>query len=115
MKKLFALFAAMTLLIASGCGASSEKGGETVQEDTIQEDTIQEDTVQELTGTLDDVKDFMFVVTDSTGVSYALSFEETPEGLAECRTGTDVTVRYTGKLSEVDAFTGEILSVQPAD
>lgn len=110
MKKLFALFAAMTLLIASGCGASSEKGGETVQEDTIQEDTV-----QELTGTLDDVKDFMFVVTDSTGVSYSLSFEETPEGLAECRTGTDVTVRYTGKLSEVDAFTGEILSVQPAD
>jgi len=110
MKKLFALFAAMTLLIASGCGASSEKGGETVHEDTIQEDTV-----QELTGTLDDVKDFMFVVTDSTGVSYALSFEETPEGLAECRTGTDVTVRYTGKLSEVDAFTGEILSVQPAD
>ena len=105
MKKLFALFAAMTLLIASGCGASSEKGGETVQEDTV----------QELTGTLDDVKDFMFVVTDSTGVSYSLSFEETPEGLAECRTGTDVTVRYTGKLSEVDAFTGEILSVQPAD
>ena len=110
MKKLFALFVAMTLLIASGCGASSEKGGETVQEDTIQEDTV-----QELTGTLDDVKDFMFVVTDSTGVSYSLSFEETPEGLAECRTGTDVTVRYTGKLSEVDAFTGEILSVQPAD
>ena len=110
MKKLFALFAAMTLLIASGCGASSEKGGETVQEDTIQEDTV-----QELAGTLDDVKDFMFVVTDGTGVSYALSFEETPEGLAECRTGTDVTVRYTGKLSEVDAFTGEILSVQPAD
>ena len=110
MKKLFALFAAMTLLIASGCGASSEKGGETVHEDTIQEDTV-----QELTGTLDDVKDFMFVVTDSTGVSYALSFEETPEGLAECRTGTDVTVRYTDKLSEVDAFTGEILSVQPAD
>ena len=110
MKKLFALFAAMTLRIASGCGASSEKGGETVHEDTIQEDTV-----QELTGTLDDVKDFMFVVTDSTGVSYALSFEETPEGLAECRTGTDVTVRYTGKLSEVDAFTGEILSVQPAD
>ena len=110
MKKLFALFAAMTLLIASGCGASSEKGGETVHEDTIQEDTV-----QERTGTLDDVKDFMFVVTDSTGVSYALSFEETPEGLAECRTGTDVTVRYTGKLSEVDAFTGEILSVQPAD
>lgn len=110
MKKLFAFFAAMTLLIASGCGASSEKGGETVHEDTIQEDTV-----QELTGTLDDVKDFMFVVTDSTGVSYALSFEETPEGLAECRTGTDVTVRYTGKLSEVDAFTGEILSVQPAD
>ena len=110
MKKLFALFAAMTLLIASGCGASSEKGGETVHEDTIQEDTV-----QELTGTLDDIKDFMFVVTDSTGVSYALSFEETPEGLAECRTGTDVTVRYTGKLSEVDAFTGEILSVQPAD
>ena len=110
MKKLFALFAAMTLLIASGCGASSEKGGETVHEDTIQEDTV-----QELTGTLDDVKDFMFVVTDSTGVSYALSFEETPEGLAECRTGTDVTVRYTGQPSEVDAFTGEILSVQPAD
>ena len=110
MKKLFALFAAMTLLIASGCGASSEKGGETVHEDTIQEDTL-----KELTGTLDDVKDSLFVVTDSTGVSYALSFEETPEGLAECRTGTDVTVRYTGKLSEVDAFTGEILSVQPAD
>lgn len=68
-----------------------------------------------LTGSLDEIKDFMFIVTDDNGDSYALSFgENKPNGLEKCSAGDRITVTYTGKLSVVDAFTGEILSVEPA-
>ena len=57
----------------------------------------------------------MFVVTDDNGDSYALTFEGgAPEGLAEQEVGDRVTVTYTGELSVVDAFTGQVLSVKAA-
>ncbi len=65
-----------------------------------------------VTGVVEEIKDFMFVITDDDQVSYALSFDEKPEGLDEISVGDKVTVTYTGTLSEVDAFTGEILSVE---
>ena len=101
MKRIFAcLLAAVLLLACAGCGG--KKSGESGEEKT-------------LTGTLDEVKDFMIVVTDEKGDSYALTCEgSAPEGLDEQEVGTQVTVTYTGELSVVDSFTGEILSVEAA-
>ena len=101
MKRIFAcLLAAVLLLACAGCGG--KKSGESGEEKT-------------LTGTLDEVQDFMIVVTDEKGDSYALTFEgSAPEGLDEQEVGTQVTVTYTGELSVVDSFTGEILSVEAA-
>ena len=102
MKRIFAcLLAAVLLLACAGCGG--KKSGESGEEKT-------------LTGTLDEVKDFMFVVTDDNGDSYALAFEGgAPEGLAEQEVGSRVTVTYTGELSVVDSFTGQVLSVKAAE
>lgn len=101
MKRIFAcLLAAVLLLACAGCGG--KETGKAEEEKT-------------LTGTLDEVKDFMIVVTDEKGDSYALTFEgSAPEGLDEQEVGTQVTVTYTGELSVVDSFTGEILSVEAA-
>ena len=102
MKRIFVcLLAAVLLLACAGCGG--KKSGESGEEKT-------------LTGTLDEVKDFMFVVTDDNGDSYALTFEgNAPEGLSEREVGDRVTVMYTGELSVVDAFTGQVLSVEAAE
>ena len=97
MKRILAL-----LLICAGCG--TQKAQDTVEEQRT------------LTGTLDEVKDFMFVVTDDQGESYALTFDgSAPEGLDDQKIGDRVTVTYTGELSVVDSFTGQILSVEAAD
>ena len=59
------------------------------------------------------VKDFMFVVTDAQGASYAFTFDgEKPAGLDDAKIGDKVTVTYTGEISEVDPFEGEVLSVE---
>ena len=95
-------FLAALLLICAGYG--TQKAQDTVEEQRT------------LTGTLDEVKDFMFVVTDDQGESYALTFDgSAPEGLDDQKIGDRVTVTYTGELSVVDSFTGQILSVEAAD
>ena len=95
------LLAALMLRACAGCG--TQKTEEAEEENA-------------LTGTLDEVKDFMFVVTDDKGDSYALTFDgETPEGLAEQKIGSRVTVAFTVGLSVVDAFFGQVLSVEAAD
>lgn len=104
MKKTIFLMAALLLLtvLAAGCGAQKT---EEVQEKT-------------LTGTLDEVKDFVFVVTDEENhLLCPAPIEESkkPEGLEDLSQGERVTVTYTGELSEVDPFTGEILSVEKAE
>lgn len=101
-KRIAVCFLAALLLICAGCG--TQKAQDTVEEQKT------------LTGTLDEVKDFMFVVTDDQGESYALSFDgSAPEGLDDQKIGDRVTVTYTGELSVVDSFTGQILSVEAAD
>ncbi len=100
MKRIFVcLLAAVLLLACAGCGGKKSEAA--AEEKT-------------LTGTLDEVKDFMFVVTDQDGTSYALNFEKKPEGLADVSVGDSVTVTYTGELSEIDAFTGTVLRVEQA-
>ena len=42
----------------------------------------------------------------------SFTFEEKPEGLENVSNGETVTVKYTGTISEVDPFEGEVLSVE---
>lgn len=71
-----------------------------------------EESVSELSGTLDEIKDFMFVVTDDSGTSYAFPFDEKPEELEQLAVGDQIIVKYTGTISEVDPFVGEIVSIE---
>ena len=70
------------------------------------------DTSKGKRGTIEEEKDFMFIVTDQDGASYEFDFDETPEGLDGGLAGDQVTVTYAGTVSEVDPFSGTILSVQ---
>ena len=95
------LLTAITASLIAGCGTNGKEDAE---------------DASEFTGTLDEVKDFMFVVTDASGSSYAFTFEnEKPEGLDKVKVGDKVTVTYTGTISEVDPFMGEVLSVTAAE
>ena len=97
-----------------GCGQSGMKQDNTAisnSEEGKQEGTTEE---KEVTGTIDEIKDFMFVVTDENDTPYSFTFEEKPEGLENVSNGDTVTVRYTGTISEVDPFEGEVISVEKA-
>lgn len=105
---------------------TSIQQSEVIQEDNIQEQVTQEGNVEiegeilesskeevsEVKGIVDEIKDFMFIVTDDEKVSYAFTFEEKPEGLGDVSVGDKVIVKYTGTISMVDPFLGEILSVE---
>ena len=95
-----------------GCGQTEVKQDNAItnsSEEGKEEGTAEE---KELTGTIDEIKDFMFVVTDEAGTAYEFDFETKPEGLDDVAEGDQVVVTYTGEVSEVDAFTGMVLSVE---
>ena len=121
MKKRYALLLTglLTLSLAAGCGAKTDNAGETsapaVSESQAAESTEQTADVQNtadqgeektITGTIDEIKDFMFVIT------YEFSFETAPEGLENVAGGDTVKVTYTGEISEVDPFNGTVISVE---
>ncbi len=134
MKKRYALLLTglLTLSLAAGCGAKTDNAGETsapaVSESQAAESTEQtaESTEQTadvqntadqgeektITGTIDEIKDFMFVITDESGAAYEFSFETAPEGLENVAGGDTVKVTYTGEISEVDPFNGTVISVE---
>ena len=89
-------------------GQSTETEKDTTEE---AENKTQSEATSELKGTVDEIKDFMFVVTDDAGVSYSFSFDEKPKGLDEVSVGDNVTVKYTGTISEIDPFKGKVISV----
>lgn len=109
-----------------GCTMSPKHEDVSTDDSTIQVEAAQDDrvTVQnedveggeeeasEVIGTVDEIKDFMFIVTDDNKVCYAFTFEERPEGLDEIAVGDKVIVKYTGTISEVDPFMGKILSIE---
>lgn len=103
--------------LTAGCG-QKQANVETTKQDNVvagnSEEEKKEETTQEneVTGTIDDIKDFMFVVTDENDTPYSFTFEEKPEGLESVNNGDTVTVKYTGTISEVDPFEGEVLSVE---
>ena len=97
-----------------GCGQTEVKQDNAItnsSEEGKEEGTAEE---KELTATIDEIKDFMFVVTDENDTPYSFTFEEKPEGLENVSNGDTVTVKYTGTISEVDPFEGEVLSVEKA-
>ena len=65
--------------------------------------------------TIDEIKDFMFVITDENDTPYSFTFEEKPEGLENVSEGDTVIVKYTGTISEVDPFEGEVISVEKTE
>lgn len=123
MKRKFAmmvLVATMATSMMTGCGAKSDNAGAAQQEETTQQEGTategQSEETSTFTGTLDEVKDFMFIVTGEDGTCYEFTFdEEKPEGLDSVNVGDKVTVTYTGTVSEVDPFDGEVLSVEAAE
>ena len=115
-KKLIAIVMGMVFWagLFGGCGQTEVKQDNTIttnSEEGKEDGTAEE---KELTGTIDEIKDFMFVVTDENDIPYSFTFEEKPEGLENVSNGDTVTVKYTGTISEVDPFEGEVLSVEKA-
>ena len=123
MKKRYALLLTglLTLSLAAGCGAKTDNAGETsapaVSESQAAESTEQTADVQNTADqgeekTIDEIKDFMFIITDESGAAYEFSFETAPEGLENVAGGDTVKVTYTGEISEVDPFNGTVISVE---
>ena len=124
-KKILLLLGILTVSasISVGCsnaiGQEDAKTSESIAQSEVTEDEavpsdsnqIAEDT-SEVIGKIEEIKDFMFIVTDDANVSYAFTFEEKPKDLDQIAVGDHVIVTYTGTISEVDPFMGEILSIE---
>ena len=97
-----ALAVLLVMILLAGCGGKS--GSQTEKEEHV------------LSGTVEEKKDFMLVVADDNGDEYALTIDgDKPEGWDDAAVGDRVDVTYTGELSVVDPFTGEVLSVTKTD
>ena len=137
MKKNLLLTAALAgvLALATACSSQSTTPATTAAQTTAAETAAAKETAEvketadakettekadeekesTMTGTISDIKDFMFTIT-SDGNDYAFTFDndKKPEGLAEVKDGDKVTVTYTGTVSAVDAFSGTVVSVKAA-
>ena len=89
----------------------SETASATETPDSTEDAGTEEKTV---TGTIEEIKDFMFIVNDEDGKSYEFDFDADtkPDGLDQVEAGDKVQVTYTGEVSEVDPFTGTVISVE---
>lgn len=94
-KKLMTLimWAVLTMSVFAGCGSKGE------EEKTV-------------TGTFMEKKDFMFTIQDERGHYLGFNFDVKPENYADFENGDIVTVTYTGTITEVDPFDGEIISIE---
>ena len=61
---------------------------------------------------LDEIKDYMFVLETGNDRSYAFPIENGYLELRGIREDDWVTITYSGELSEVRAFDGELISVE---
>ena len=126
-KKILMMLAVLTVCAGVMVGCSKVTGQEdsetsesVVQSEVMEDEPIPSDSdkdvvdegTSELIGKVEEIKDFMLIVTDDDNVSYAFTFEEKPEGLDKIAVGDTVLVTYTGTISEVDPFMGKILSVE---
>ena len=111
MKKTLLLLACTALLAASLTACGSKPAENT---DTDTGSSASDSASATLSGTLDEKKDFMFVVTDEKGAAYEFTFDASakPEGLDDAAEGDSVTVTYKGTVSEADPFDGTVISVE---
>ncbi len=113
MKKTLMLLACTALLAASltACGSGPAENKDTGSSASSSDSASAE---SRLSGTLDEKKDFMFVVTDEKGAAYEFTFDASakPEGLDDVAEGDSVTVTYKGTVSEADPFDGTVISVE---
>ena len=121
-KKILLLLVILTVSVIVGCSKviiqeDSEISASIMQNEVIEDETILSDIdknavdedASEVIGKVEEIKDFMLIVTDDDNVSYAFTFEEKPEGLDKIAVGDRVLVTYTGTLSEVDPFMGKFM------
>ena len=101
-------------LMACGGKETKQAEGSKVETAAAKDSGEKAKDTKEVKGTILEVKDFMFSIKTDDGKEYVLNFDKAPEGLSELKEGDEVTVEYTGELSEVDSFTGTILSVKKA-
>lgn len=105
-KQTVAVLLASILSVATLTACS---GGTNTNESTQSTQTVS----SSVEGTVDEIKDFMFTIETGNGVAYSFPIdEEHPVDLSGISAGDKVKVSYNGELSEVDAFTGEVLSVE---
>ena len=96
MKKKLMVFLVLLVLSVSvfaGCGSKDEEANT-------------------VTGTFMEKKDFMFTVQDEKGHYFGFNFDIKPENYENLENGDIVKVTYTGTITEVDPFEGEILSIE---
>lgn len=112
MKKTLMLLACTALLVASLTACGSKPAENTDTGSASSSDSASAES--KLSGTLDEKKDFMFVVTDEKGAAYEFTFDASakPEGLDDVAEGDSVTVTYKGTVSEADPFDGTVISVE---
>lgn len=140
MKKKYVLLVSglLALSLAAGCGSKTGVTADTAKPEVQESQTAEETPAAQdsetaaatetqnpadvssteanaeektLVGTMEEIKDFMFIVTDEAGTSYEFSFDTKPDGLDDVKAGDKVQVTYTGEISEVDPFEGTIISV----
>ncbi len=100
----------------STAAAESPNTDEAKDSEESKADSAADQEEVSMTGTISDIKDFMFTITFD-GQDYGFSFDqnEKPQGLDSVKDGDTVMVTYTGTVNTVDAFTGKILSVEKVD
>ena len=119
-KKLLLLLVILTVSVIVGCSKvitqeDSEISASIMQNEVIEDETIPSDIdknavdedASEVIGKVEEIKDFMLVITDDDNVSYAFTFEEKPASLEKIAVGARVLVTYTGTLSAIDPFMGK--------
>ena len=94
-KKLMVILMLLVLSVSvlAGCGAKDEE-------------------VNIVTGTFMEKKDFMFTVQDERGRYFGFNFDVKPKNYEDFQDGDIVKVTYTGTITEVDPFEGEILLIE---
>lgn len=102
------LVLAMTLTLCA-CGGPGKPA--TTEPDQSAESSASVESLT-ISGKVDEVKDFMFVIDAEDGCFYAFDTASLPEGAALPKVGDMVLITYEGELSEVDNFTGTILSIE---
>ena len=112
LKKLGALLLSASLMMAALTACGSKPAENTDTGAASSSDSASAEST--LSGTLDEKKDFMFVVTDEKGAAYEFTFDASakPEGLDDVSEGDSVTVTYKGTVSEADPFDGTVISVE---